>query len=85
MNSRSILAIATAGAALSICAAVPAPQVSDVSMTQGANGDATITYSLSAASAVITLDIQTNAPGGAWVSIGGKAVSGAGGNVWKVV
>ena len=85
MNCKAILTIATAGAALSLCASVPAPQVSDVSMSQNANGDAIINYNLSAASAVITLDIQTNATGGAWASIGGQAVSGAQGDVWKVV
>ena len=83
--NKAILTIATAGAALSLCAAVPAPQVSSVSMSQNARGEATINYTLSDASAVITLDIQTNATGGAWASIGGKAVSGARGDVWKVV
>ena len=85
MNCKAILTIATAGAVLSLCAGVPAPQVSDVSMSQNANGEATIHYNLSSASAVITLDIQTNTTGGAWMSIGGKAVSGARGDVWKVV
>ena len=85
MNYRSILTIVAAGAALSLSAAVPAPQVSAVSMSQNANGEAIINYSLSAANAVITLDIQTNATGSAWVSIGGEAVSSAWGDVWKVV
>lgn len=84
MNKR-IITIAAAGTALSLCAGVPAPQVSDVSMSQNARGEATVNYNLSAASAVVTLDIQTNATGGAWASIGGKAVSGAHGDVWKVV
>ena len=83
--NQSILTIATAGAVLSLCAGVPAPQVSDVSMSQNAKGEAIVNYNLSAASAVITLDIQTNTTGGAWASIGGKAVSGARGDVWKVV
>ena len=83
--NKSILTIATAGAVLSLCAGVPAPQVSDVSMSQNAKGEAIVNYNLSAASAVITLDIQTNTTGGAWASIGGKAVSGARGDVWKVV
>ena len=85
MNCKAILTVATAGAALAICAGVPAPQVSDVSMSQNSNGEAIINYNLSSASAVVTLDIQTNATGGAWASIGGKAVSGAQGDVWKVV
>lgn len=83
--NKAIITIAAAGTALSLCAAVPAPQVSGVSMSQNTKGEATIDYSLSGASAVITLDIQTNATGGAWASIGGKAVSGAHGDVWKVV
>ena len=85
MNYKSLLTIAAAGAVLSLYAGVPAPQVSAVSMSQNSNGEALITYSLSAARAVITLDIQTNATGGAWASIGGEAVSGAQGDVWKVV
>ena len=85
MNYKTILTIATAGAVLSLYASVPAPQVSAVSMVQNANGEAIINYSLSAANAVITLDIQTNATGSAWVSIGGEAVSSACGDVWKVV
>lgn len=84
MNKR-IITIAAAGTALSLCAAVPVPQVSDVSMSQKADGEAIINYRLSAANAVITLDIQTNATGAAWATIGGKAVSGAQGDVWKVV
>ena len=71
MDCKAFLTIATAGAALSLCASVPAPQVSDVSMRQTADGDAIIDYNLSAANAIVTLDIQTNAPGGAWASIGG--------------
>jgi len=83
--NKAILTIATAGTVLSLCAGVPAPQVSDVSMSQNAKGEATVNYNLSAASAVITLDIQTNATGDVWSSIGGKAISGAQGDVWKVV
>ena len=83
--NKAIVTVATAGAVLSLCAGVPAPQVSGVSMSQNARGEATIDYTLSDASAVITLDIQTNATGGAWASIGGKAVSSAYGDVWKAV
>ena len=83
--NKGIITIAAAGTALSLCAAVPVPQVSDVSMSQKADGEAIINYRLSAANAVITLDIQTNATGAAWATIGGKAVSGAQGDVWKVV
>ncbi len=77
---------ATTGVAL---AAIP--EVSNVTMTQAANRLVTITYQLTDAPAVVTLDIQTNAntsaaandPG--WTSIGGVAVCNAQGDVWKQV
>ena len=67
------------------------PEVSNVTMTQAANRLVTITYQLTDAPAVVTLDIQTNAntsaaandPG--WTSIGGVAVCNAQGDVWKQV
>ena len=77
---------ATAGAAIAAM-----PEVSNVTMTQAANRLVTITYQLTDAPAVVTLDIQTNAnvsaaandPG--WTSIGGVAVCNAQGDVWKQV
>ncbi|MBP5543304.1 MAG: formylglycine-generating enzyme family protein [Kiritimatiellae bacterium] len=83
MNFKAISTMSAAGAAISLFAA--APVVSNVSMTQNTKGTATITYTLSEADAVVTLDIQTNATGGAWTSIGGEAVSSALGDVWKAV
>ena len=83
MNFKAIIAMSAAGAAISLFAA--APVVSNVSMTQNSRGTATITYTLSGADAVVTLDIQTNVTGGAWASIGGEAVSPASGDVWKAV
>ena len=67
------------------------PEVSNVTMTQAANRLVTITYQLTDAPAVVTLDIQTNAnvsaaandPG--WTSIGGEVVCNAQGDVWKQV
>ena len=67
------------------------PEVTGSTMTQDASRLVTITYTLSAAPAVVTLDVQTNAntsaaaddPG--WTSIGGAAVSNAKGDVWKRV
>ena len=67
------------------------PEVSNVTMTQAANRLVTITYQLTDAPAVVTLDIQTNAnvsaaandPG--WTSIGGAAVCNAQGDVWRKV
>ncbi len=66
------------------------PAVSDVSMSQSADRTVTVTYTLTNAPAVVTLDIQTNGTGGVWASIGGENISGvlAGvpvGDVWKVV
>ena len=77
---------ATTGAAM---AAIP--EVSNVTMTQAANRLVTITYQLTDAPAVVTLDIQTNAntsaaandPG--WTSIGGAAICNARGDVWRMV
>ena len=67
------------------------PEVSNVTMTQAANRLVTITYQLTDAPAVVTLDIQTNAntsaaandPG--WTSIGGAAICNAQGDVWRKV
>ena len=55
------------------------PYVTDVSLAAGAGSrEATVTYVLHGAPAVVTFDIQTNAtPGGAatWISIGGSHLS----------
>ncbi len=83
MNSKTILVTVTAGAVFSLFSATPI--VSSVGMKQNSKGVATITYELSSADAVVTLDIQTNATGGVWASIGGVAVSSADGDVWKKV
>ena len=61
------------------------PEVGSVRISQDGQRKATITYSLTAP-AVVTVDIQTNAVGGAWVSvtkeIGAAAFTG---DVWKRV
>lgn len=85
MNCKAILTTAAAGAVLSVFSAVPAPEVSVSGMSQDSKGVATISYTLSAADAVVTLDIETNATGNVWASIGGVAVSAAQGDVWKKV
>ena len=72
--SKTILATATAVAVFPIFAAVPVPQVSDGGMRQNSEGVAIINYTLSAAPGIITLDIQTNAVGDVWTSIGGIAL-----------
>ena len=76
-------------AAAAVGAAIP--EVSNVTMSQAANRQVTITYQLANSPAVVTLDVQTNAntsaaandPG--WTSIGGQFVCNAQGDVWKQV
>ena len=91
MNMKSILSFAAASAAALVMAS-DTPEVSNVVMTQAAHGrKVTITYELSNAPAVVTLDIETNKTGSAtnndddWVSIGGEAVCNAQGAVWRKV
>ena len=65
------------------------PTIGPVTMTPSDDASmVTIGYSLSGAPAVITLDIETNTladASGDWVSIGGKAVSFAIGDVWREI
>ena len=62
------------------------PVVSDVTMNQSLpDRTVMITYRLSEVPAVVTLDIETNAPGGAWVSIGGENVQFVSGAVNRKV
>ena len=65
---------------LSAAALEAAPVVSNVSMTQAENRDVTVTYTLSGAPAVITLDVLTNG-----VSIGAKNLSELAGDVNRLV
>ena len=81
-----ILAAVTSAA---LSAAVPS--VTNVSMTQADDRLVTVTYTLSDAPAVVTVDVQTNATANAasddpgWKSIGGEAIWNALGDVWKRV
>ena len=60
------------------------PVVSDATMEQPTGTrEVTITYTLSDAPAVVTLDIQTNATDGTWASIGGENIQRVTGDVWK--
>ena len=80
-----LCAVATASAMLM---ASDTPEVSNVTMTQASFGrQVTITYQLNNApnGAVVTLDVETNATGGVWASIGGEAVCNAQGAVWRKV
>ena len=62
------------------------PEVTTASMTQATDSRlVTITYTLVNGPAVITLDVETNATGDVWASIGGAAVCNARGDVWKKV
>ena len=61
------------------------PNVMGVTMAQAQDRLVTITYTLSDAPAVITLDVQTNVTGDVWASIGGEAVWNAMGDVWRKV
>jgi len=80
----SLAALALGEAALSpLHAAVP--EISGVTMTQASDRLVTITYTLADAPAVVTVDIQTNATGNTWASIGGEAVWNATGDVWRKV
>ena len=77
---RTNLMLAVAVAAGMFAARVDGVSVSGVSATQGADRTVTISYTLSEAPAVVTLDIATNG-----VSIGGALVCTAEGDVWRVV
>ena len=82
----TILAVVT-------CSTLPAavPHVTSVAMSQANDRLVTITYTLSDAPAVVTVDVQTNAAANAanddpgWTSIGGEAIWNAMGDVWKKV
>ena len=85
MNTKRTLfgTILAATASAALLAAVP--NVTGVTMSQASDRLVTITYTLSDAPAVITLDVQTNVTGDVWASIGGEAVWNAMGDVWKKV
>ena len=85
MNTKRTLSgtILAATASAALLAAVP--NVTGVTMSQASDRLVTITYTLSDAPAVITLDVQTNVTGDVWASIGGEAVWNAMGDVWKKV
>ena len=65
--------------------AVAAPKAENVTMTQAGSREVVITYTLTAAPAVVTLDIETNTTSGAWVSIGGEHIQRVAGDVNRQV
>ncbi len=79
------LVIASIAVAASAAVQAAVPGVSDVTMEQVDGRLVTITYTLSDAPAIITLDVQTNVSGDVWASIGGEAVCNAEGDVWRKV
>ena len=87
-----ILSAASMAAFAAQVASAAVPVVTTVAMEQPNNSrEVTITYTLAEASAVVTLEVQTNANTSAaaddpsWTSIGGAAVCNAQGDVWKQV
>lgn len=81
IKKMALVAFATASAV----AVAAVPEVTSVTMSQSDDRLVTISYTLSDAPAVVTVDVQTNASGNGWVSIGGAAVCYAQGDVWKKV
>ena len=81
---KAVLALALGAALGAFGDAVPV--VSGATMVQpSGTREVTITYTLSDAPAVVTLDIQTNATDDTWASIGGENVQNVTGDVWKKV
>ena len=62
-----------AAAALTACSAFALPRAEVTSFDQN-GATATITYTLTEASAIVTVDIQTNVTGDVWASIGGENI-----------
>ena len=69
----------------SVASAVPRVDQSSVTMSQDASGKLSIGYVLSDEPAVVTIDIQTNAGGNAWISIGERNLRGFAGDVNRLL
>ena len=76
--------LALASAALAAVSALAAPTVSNVSTTQSNSQTVKVDYTLDEA-AVVTLDVLTNATGGAWASIGADNIKTLWGDVGVLV
>ena len=82
---KKLMILSSALAAFAVCAD-QVPVVSGITMTQANDSRlVTIDYTLKDATAVITLDIQTNVTDGVWASIGGENIQNVSGDVWKTV
>ena len=73
-----------AAAMLAALSASAAPTVTGVTMTQKSTQRVEVKYTLNE-DAVVTFDVLTNAPGGAWVSIGHENVTHLSGDVNRLV
>ena len=61
------------------------PKAENVTISGVGSREVTITYTLTAAPVVVTLDIETNTASGAWVSIGGEHLQRVSGDVNRQV
>ncbi len=83
-----LAAVATIVAAAVSTVMAVVPEVKDVAMAQDASRLVTISYTLSDAPAVVTVDVQTNATMDGqtvWASIGGANIQQMAGDVWRRV
>ena len=81
---KNLLSIGLLAGALTLGAAT-LPDVSGVTMTQDADRTVRVGYTLANGPAIVTLAVETNAPGGAWLPAGGRLTATALGDVNRVV
>ena len=81
---RNLLSIGLFAGALTLGAAT-LPDVSGVTMVQDADRTVRVGYTLAHGPAIVTLAVETNAPGGAWLPAGGRLTATALGDVNRVV
>lgn len=76
-----IFVMTAATAAVHAASALPVVEPATIPFTQNGSKAVTINYSLAGDAGVVTVDIQTNATDGSWVSIGGTHLQGLTGDV----
>lgn len=81
---KNLLSIGLFAGALTL-GAVTLPDVSGVTLAQDADRTVRVGYALSNGPAIVTLAVETNAPGGAWLPVGGRLTATASGDVNRVV
>ena len=87
MNTNK-LTLAAIAAATGVTLTAAVPEISGVTMTQDASRRVTISYTLSEAPAVVTMDVQTNYTENGttkWASIGGENIQHVTGDVWQKI